>query len=69
MSTHFVLATLVVLDYVAIIAEYLLNYELKKVSFEMWRWRRMQEVVRTNRVKNEVLPAVRKERNILHVRK
>jgi hypothetical protein len=69
MSTLFLLARLIVLDYVAIIAEYLLNYELKKVSFEMWRWRRMQEVVRTNRVKNEVLPAVRKERNILHVRK
>ena len=62
------LTTPIFLDYVAILAEYLLIYELQSVSFEMWRWRRMEKVVWTNRVKNEVLPRVRKERNILHAR-
>jgi len=64
-----VLTTLIFLDYVATMAEYLLNYVLKRVSFETWRWRRMEKVVWTNRVRNEVLPRVRKEKNILHVRK
>ena len=63
------LTTLIFLDYVATMAEYLLNYVLKRVSFETWRWRRMEKVVWTNRVRNEVLPRVRKEKNILHVRK
>jgi hypothetical protein len=36
-------------------------------SFEMWCWRRMEEISWTNCVKNEVLHRVKKERNILQI--
>jgi hypothetical protein len=36
-------------------------------SFEMWRWRRMEKITWTDRVRNEeVLHRVKEERNILH---
>jgi hypothetical protein len=35
-------------------------------SFEMWCWRRMEKISRTDRVRNEVLHSVKEERNILH---
>jgi hypothetical protein len=37
-------------------------------SFEMWRWRRMEEISWTDRVNNEaILHRVKEERNILHI--
>jgi hypothetical protein len=35
-------------------------------SFEMWCWRRMEKIIWTNRVRNEVLHRVKEERNIVH---
>jgi hypothetical protein len=35
-------------------------------SFEMWCWRRMEKISWTDRVRNEVLHTVKKERTILH---
>jgi len=36
-------------------------------SFEMWRWRRVEKISWTDRVRNgEVLPRVKEQRNILH---
>jgi hypothetical protein len=36
-------------------------------SFEMWFWRRMEKISRTDRVRNEdILNRVKNERNILH---
>jgi hypothetical protein len=35
------------------------------VSFEMWRWRRIEKIRWTDRVRNEVLNGVKEERNIL----
>jgi hypothetical protein len=36
-------------------------------SFEMWCWRRIEKISWTDHVRNgEVLPAVKKQRNILH---
>jgi hypothetical protein len=36
-------------------------------SFEMWCWRRMKKISRTDRVRNEdVLHRVKEERNVLH---
>ena len=35
--------------------------------FEMWCWRRIEKIIWTDYMKNEeVLPRVKKERNILH---
>jgi hypothetical protein len=37
------------------------------MSFEMWRWRRMEKISWTDRVRNEeVLLRVKEQRNILH---
>jgi hypothetical protein len=36
------------------------------VRFEMWRWRRTEKTSGTDLVNNEVLHAVKEERNILH---
>jgi hypothetical protein len=37
-------------------------------SFEMWCWRRMEKIIRTDHVRNEdVLLTVKEQRNILHV--
>jgi hypothetical protein len=36
------------------------------VSFEMWRWRRIEKIRWTDRVRNEVLLRVNEQRNILH---
>jgi hypothetical protein len=35
-------------------------------SFEMWRWTRMDKTSWTDRVKNEILHRVKKDRNIVH---
>jgi hypothetical protein len=35
-------------------------------SFEMWCWRRMEEISWTDHVRNEVLLRVKEQRNILH---
>jgi hypothetical protein len=35
-------------------------------SFEMWCWRRMEEISWTDHVRNGVLPRVKEQRNILH---
>ena len=35
-------------------------------SFEMWRWRRMEKISWTDRVRNEVLHRVREDRSILN---
>ena len=36
-------------------------------SFEMWCWRRMEKIIRTDHVTNEeVLLRVKEQRNILH---
>jgi hypothetical protein len=35
-------------------------------SFEMWCWRRMEKISRTDHVRNEVLLRVNEQRNILH---
>jgi len=35
-------------------------------TFEMWCWRRMEKIIGTDLLKNEVLLRVKKERNILH---
>jgi hypothetical protein len=36
-------------------------------SFEMWCWRRMEKIIRADRVRNEeVLHRVKEERNIVH---
>jgi hypothetical protein len=35
-------------------------------SFEMWCWRRMEKIIWTDRVRNEVLLSVKEQRNILH---
>jgi len=36
-------------------------------SFEVWRWRRMEEISWTDRVKSEeVLHRVKEERNLIH---
>jgi len=36
-------------------------------NFEMWYWRRMEEIIWTNHVRNKkVLRRVKEERNILH---
>jgi hypothetical protein len=35
-------------------------------SFEMWWWRRMDEISWTDHVTNEVLLRVKEQRNILH---
>jgi hypothetical protein len=35
-------------------------------SFEMWYWRRREKIIWTDRVRNEVLPRVKEQRNILH---
>jgi hypothetical protein len=36
-------------------------------SFEIWRWRRMEKISWTDRVRNEeVLQRVKEERNIVH---
>jgi hypothetical protein len=48
------------------------NWTLRKVDqnylerFEMWCWRRMEKIIWTNRVRNEVLQTVKEDRNILH---
>jgi hypothetical protein len=48
------------------------TWTLRKVDqkylerFEMWCWRRMEKISWTDRVINEVLHRVKKERNILH---
>jgi hypothetical protein len=48
------------------------TWTLRKVekyleSFKMWYWRRMENISRTDRVRNEeVLHRVKEERNILH---
>ena len=51
------------------------NFTLRKVdeeyleSFEMWRWRKTEEIHWTNRVKSEVLHRVKEENNILKTMK
>ena len=35
-------------------------------SFEMWCWRRMEKISRTDRVKNEVLLRDKEAKNVLH---
>jgi len=44
------------------------NVDQKQVeSFEMWSWRKMENISWTDRVRNgEVLEGVKEERNILH---
>jgi len=37
-------------------------------SFEMWCWRRIGKIIWTDHLRNEeMLPTVKKERNILHI--
>jgi len=51
------------------------NFTLRKVdekyleSFEMWCWRKMEEIHWTNRVISEVLRRVKEERTILKTMK
>jgi hypothetical protein len=40
-------------------------YQKNLGSFEMWCWRKMEKASWTNRVRDEVLPRVQEERNIL----
>jgi hypothetical protein len=48
------------------------NWTLRKVdekhleSFEMWCWRKMQKIVWTDHVRNEVLHMAKETKNILH---
>ena len=39
------------------------------VSFEMWCWRKMEKVIGTDSVTNEILQRDKEERNILHTMK
>jgi len=37
-----------------------------RISSEVWHWRKMEKICRTDRLKNKVLPRDNEKRNILH---
>jgi len=41
------------------------KYKKNPEHFEIWRWRKMQKISRSDFVKNRVLQTVKEERNIL----